>query len=60
MDPRYALFRRSAACGEGRMRRHRLRSLPYLALPLPDEAHAAGPVNPFACARRRRTRSGPL
>lgn len=60
MDPRYALFRRPASRGEGRMRRHPLRSIPYLALSLSSDMHGAGPVIHFYCVRRRRTRTGPL
>ncbi len=60
MDPRYALFRRTVSGGEGGLRRHSLRSIPYLALPLSSETHGAGPVTHFACARKRRTRTGPL
>lgn len=61
MDTRYALFRRTASGGDGRTRRHALRSIPYLALPLPcSNAHGAGSATHVACARRHRARSGPL
>jgi hypothetical protein len=60
MDPRYALFRRTPIGGEGRLRRHHLRSIPYLAQPVPSDMHGAGPLTHFDCARKRRTRTGPL